>query len=416
MSKPAGMAPFWERFSDIAARETRVVILPEAEGGLPADAYGFLELYCDAPTCDCRRVLLQVRTEAKPDTILATINYGWESEAFYTRWMHGDRKAAHEIRDASLDPLNPQSEFAPFLLNLFQDVVLADPAYIARLGRHYAMFKDGSRPPGAAHDRQAPTRQMKNVPAVHDLWRQPEPIRGVLSMTNPTASDPSEFWKNQAVLQKEQEIYSAVRKKLQSFHPDINKRANRAEMEDVARKLDILRQGIFCFDSEEHTAIFSDYLMHFSRLHGTTPCERYLKSVDRRAADEITQRAYAALTGVRYTVLRMDESITGFGVLCHDCFLGTRVFLMDRSLSQMPAGQIALATGVFPVKEWFTTTGAALPLPAKDLDVTLGELFKLAGLKFMPPVTLSPDDNSRLVLKVIRTINATGMVENVRYQ
>ena len=241
-------------------------------------------------------------------------------------------------------------------------------------------------------------------------------IKGVHSMTNETAMEPADFWTNRPVLQKEQEIYDAVRKKLQSLHPDINKRSNRAEMEDVARKLDILRQGIFCFDSEEHTAVFSDYLMHFSRLRDTTPCERYLKSVDRRDADEITQRAYDALAGVRYTVLRMDESIAGFGVLCRDCFLGIRIFLMDRSLSQTTAGQIALATGVFPVKEWFMTTGAGLPLPAKKLDETLGELFKLAGLKFTPPVALSPADNSRLVLKVIKTINAAGIIENVRYQ
>ncbi|MBI4023936.1 MAG: hypothetical protein HY360_03085 [Verrucomicrobia bacterium] len=156
MSRLAGMAPFWERFPEVAACETRVVMLPYAKGGMPADTYGFLELYCDEPTCDCRRVLLQVRTEAEPNTILATINYGWESVAFYTRWMHGDRKLAREIRDASLDPLNPQSKWSLLLLNLFQKVVLFDPAYVARLARHYAMFKQGLFKPTSGKGADSP--------------------------------------------------------------------------------------------------------------------------------------------------------------------------------------------------------------------------------------------------------------------
>lgn len=79
-------------------------------------------------------------------------------------------------------------------------------------------------------------------------------------MTHETAMAPSDFWMNRDVLRKGQEIYDAVRKKLQSFHTGITRRANRAEMKDVARKLDILRQGTFCFDREEQTAGFLDHL------------------------------------------------------------------------------------------------------------------------------------------------------------
>jgi hypothetical protein len=137
----AGMSAFGLRFPDVGARENRVATSLRPQGGLPAGSYGFLELYCDDPACDCRRVLLQVRAEDQPDTVLATINYGWENVAFYTRWLHGDRKGAREIMQASLDPLNPQSRFAPSLLRLFRTVVLGDKAYIQRIQRHYAMFK-----------------------------------------------------------------------------------------------------------------------------------------------------------------------------------------------------------------------------------------------------------------------------------
>ena len=149
MSLP-GMSPFWERFPEIAARETRTLALFGPQESLPAGNYGFLELYCDDPACDCRRVLLQVRSEARPATILATINYGWETAAFYTQWLHGDRAGAREITQAELDPINPQTKFAPAFLRLFQKVVLPDTDYIHRLQRHYAMFKQSPPPASPA--------------------------------------------------------------------------------------------------------------------------------------------------------------------------------------------------------------------------------------------------------------------------
>ena len=60
---------------------------------------------------DCRRALLQVLSPQFPDRILATINYGWESAAFYTKWMHGDEEAGgyfiltpHDDPAACADP------------------------------------------------------------------------------------------------------------------------------------------------------------------------------------------------------------------------------------------------------------------------------------------------------------------------
>ena len=73
------MIPFHTHFPDLAPRETRVAILPFPQGGVPAGPYAFIEHYCADPGCDCRRVLLLVATEKEPDTILATINYGWDS-------------------------------------------------------------------------------------------------------------------------------------------------------------------------------------------------------------------------------------------------------------------------------------------------------------------------------------------------
>jgi hypothetical protein len=139
------MAPFFSRFPEVAARETRTIKLLAPYAGLPAGEYGLLELYCNEPTCDCRRVLFQVCRADRPNQILATINYGWENEDFYAQWLHGDGESARELVSASLDPLNAQSKLSPALLEVFRHIVLQDRAYIARLRRHYRKFKRAQR-------------------------------------------------------------------------------------------------------------------------------------------------------------------------------------------------------------------------------------------------------------------------------
>jgi hypothetical protein len=136
-----GMSPFDDQFPEVAGREMFVLHVIEEGLPLPLGEYAFLERYCVDPGCDCRRALFEVFSPQFPGRILATINYGWESEAFYTRWMHGDRESAREIISASLDPINPNSELADPLLDAFRDYVEAHPEANQQLKRHYAMFK-----------------------------------------------------------------------------------------------------------------------------------------------------------------------------------------------------------------------------------------------------------------------------------
>ncbi len=135
------MIPFHINCPEPGLRETRSIHVLAADGPLPVGEYGFLELYCEDLGCDCRRVLFQVTSSAAPNTTLATINFGWESIEFYTEWLHGDEESAREIVNACLDPMNAQSEYSEALLDLFQNVVMQDPAFVARLKSHYESFK-----------------------------------------------------------------------------------------------------------------------------------------------------------------------------------------------------------------------------------------------------------------------------------
>jgi len=134
------MTPFMERFPELGPRETRSLRVIDHKD-LPDGEYGFVELYCNEPGCDCRRVTIDV---LRPDTgwskIWATISYGWESLDFYRKWG-GAHSDPNEMKGPSLDTLNSQTKYSPALLDLFRFLV-ESPEYVDRLKRHYRMFRD----------------------------------------------------------------------------------------------------------------------------------------------------------------------------------------------------------------------------------------------------------------------------------
>ena len=73
-------------------------------------------------------------------------NEAWcfpESPAFYAEWLHDDDPdMLAELRGPVLNVGSPQSELADEILELFRKVLMTDERYIARVKRHYQMFRD----------------------------------------------------------------------------------------------------------------------------------------------------------------------------------------------------------------------------------------------------------------------------------
>jgi len=151
----ATMSPLFQRIGPRAFDEMRTLTF-SGHPVIPDGTYGLLEFYCEKPGCDCRRVVLHVVREDTGLKSWASINFGWEPEAFYVQWMSGNAKAAKGMAGASLDTLNPQTEHAPAFFAVVEDGVLTDADYVARLRRHYAEFKAAcSRPaPGSMTSRK----------------------------------------------------------------------------------------------------------------------------------------------------------------------------------------------------------------------------------------------------------------------
>ncbi len=133
---------FHHYFPEIAEKETRTMTTLKQDGDIPKGSYGLLEMYCDDPGCDCRRVFLEVYDWERGQS-MAYIAYGWESANFYRNWFGRDEPAIiRGLKGPVLNDGSPQSRFAPAFLELVRDIVLQDPNYIARLKRHYQMFKE----------------------------------------------------------------------------------------------------------------------------------------------------------------------------------------------------------------------------------------------------------------------------------
>lgn len=133
------MEPFHMRVPEIGAREYRS-FTALGIAGLPEAEYGFMEFYCNDPSCDCRRVQLVVFAPEVSKRFLATISYGWESLEFYKK-RFGFMSKEDSPCDPMLEPFGEQSPYSETLLDCCKRFLLSDEAYVERLKRHYHLFK-----------------------------------------------------------------------------------------------------------------------------------------------------------------------------------------------------------------------------------------------------------------------------------
>jgi hypothetical protein len=130
------MAPFDELFPDLARSESRAITVA-GHDRLPSGSYLLREAYCVEPTCDCRRVLIQV-WHAERKLQVATLNYAFEPPT----------PPFADEGQLFLDPMNPQSDLSDALYDVVENILAADRDYGERLRRHYETWKGVVDDPG----------------------------------------------------------------------------------------------------------------------------------------------------------------------------------------------------------------------------------------------------------------------------
>ena len=146
------MLAFDSRCPETATRETRIISIPLPDQAFPVGTYLLREFYCPDRACDCRRVIIriiQVDPQGDPEKPEATLTYGWGSKAHCRKWF-GDTVPESELDfhlTLNLELLSYQSPRAEEWLELVTDLVFSDPDYVARLGKHYRLFRSvGTKP------------------------------------------------------------------------------------------------------------------------------------------------------------------------------------------------------------------------------------------------------------------------------
>lgn len=133
---------FNELCPDLAKNETRTItIFEDSDIPLRPGEYALLEMFCNERKCDCRRVFFYVVSPGsmKP---LAVVAYGWESRKFYAKWLRSDDpEMVSDLQGPILNPGSPLSDLSPAILDMIENIVLKDDAYIERVKTHYNIYR-----------------------------------------------------------------------------------------------------------------------------------------------------------------------------------------------------------------------------------------------------------------------------------
>ncbi len=128
------------------AHQVRTVGLRDSRQ-LPDGDYRFVDTYCTDPACDCRKTMILVY---RNDMHVSTINFGWESAAFYADWMgseEGDEMSSN-MSGASIDITSPDGVSPQGMVAFFQ--ALLDENWIAKFKAHYDGVKSKTEFDGRA--------------------------------------------------------------------------------------------------------------------------------------------------------------------------------------------------------------------------------------------------------------------------
>jgi hypothetical protein len=186
-------------------------------------------------------------------------------------------------------------------------------------------------------------------------------------------------------------------------------RLSKEALQEGARKLGMLRRGMFVFDSEDETSVLMDYCLHDVRSEGRNAIEHYL--ID--SPPELESDEMACLRAKQHSIysLFMVESVErGFGVRVRDLLSNEVHFVVDIGLGSTCRPDLVFASRLLRHDNFTMTGGAALPvgiLHPQQRDSRLKQL--VAGIR--------PDKAGHFdPAPLIRACLSLGSSAHVRYQ
>jgi hypothetical protein len=114
---------------------------------LPNGDYAMVETYCTDLGCDCHMTMILVHHDHRH---VSTINFGWESPAYYARWYGAplDDRTLAELKGPSIDLSSPDLVPPGAMLAFFS--ALLDARYLEHLRAQYNRFRAALATPAGA--------------------------------------------------------------------------------------------------------------------------------------------------------------------------------------------------------------------------------------------------------------------------
>ena len=132
-------------------------------------------------------------------------------------------------------------------------------------------------------------------------------------------------------------------------------------LDEGAKKLGILQNGIFVFDSEDESAVLMDYCLYDVRRRGRNAVEKYLiDSPPDPDSDEMV--CLRAMQHAIYSLFVVESVERGLGVTVRDALSDETILVVDMGFGKSAQPGLAFASRLLTHEGFSMTGGAALPL------------------------------------------------------
>jgi hypothetical protein len=200
--------------------------------------------------------------------------------------------------------------------------------------------------------------------------------------------------------------YERLRPTRWRLNNELVRRLSREALHEGAKKIGILRGGMFVFDNEDETSVLMDYCIYDVYRQGRNAVEQYLCDVPPNPdSDEMAcLRAMQHATYALVAVLRVEP-----GVGCHvrNLFTEETRLLADMGFSKTAQPGAVIATRLLDFGGFVATGGAALPFGILDND---------ALDEWQRKIRAGADDDHFDPAPLIRTCLQRGASANIRYE
>jgi len=187
---------------------------------------------------------------------------------------------------------------------------------------------------------------------------------------------------------------------------ELVRRLSRDALDEGAKKLGLLRSGVFVFDNEDETSVLMDYCLYDVYRKGRNVVDQYLADCPFDAdSDEMT--CLRAMQQATFTLIAILNVEPGVGCQVRNLFTDERRLLADVGFSSTAEPGLVLLTRLLDFDNFVATSGAPLPLGIlsnDELDEWLRELRLGVNVDRFDPAPL------------IRSCLRHGASSHVRYE